>query len=239
MNKTDSFLFSFTLIFLFQVSQNDEISSDEKLGFIMFECGLEGITLKVVKKSHFEHVEGNSGNTFIDSTKSHNTTDSSGTKSNNATPKLSESKLQLKQDANNTPKLNEKDRKTVQEDVKLDDMTIKETVVSSKDNGNVSSCIMEFKMVWFNFAAPPRAPITRKIDYTRLDWNLLSTASPAINAWMNPSNRLAIRVVHMVRTMYRRSTATVACLMADAMEGQRITLTKVNVTRKFDLSINL
>ncbi|ERL94572.1 hypothetical protein D910_11849 [Dendroctonus ponderosae] len=55
-----------------------------------------------------------------------------------------------------------------------------------------------------------------------LDWNLLSTASPAINAWMNPSNRLAIRVVHMVRTMYRRSTATVACLMAEAMEGQHI-----------------
>lgn len=64
-----------------------------------------------------------------------------------------------------------------------------------------------------------------------LDWNLLSTASPAINAWMNPSNRLAIRVVHMVRTMYRRSTATVACLMAEAMEGQHIhTLPKVGVS---------
>lgn len=60
-----------------------------------------------------------------------------------------------------------------------------------------------------------------------MDWNLLSTASPAINAWMNPSNRLAIRVVHMVRTMYKRSTATIACLMAEALEGQRITLTKV------------
>lgn len=55
----------------------------------------------------------------------------------------------------------------------------------------------------------------------------MSTASPAINAWMNPSNRLAIRIVHMVRTMYRRSTATVACLMAEALEGQRITLPKV------------
>jgi hypothetical protein len=56
----------------------------------------------------------------------------------------------------------------------------------------------------------------------RLDWNLLSTASPAINAWMNPSNRFAIRVVHMVRSMYRRSTGIVACLMAEALDVQGI-----------------
>lgn len=78
------------------------------------------------------------------------------------------------------------------------------------------------KTVWFNFAAPPRAPITRKLDYTRLDWNLLSTASPAISAWMNPSNRFAIRLVHMFRSMYRRGTATVACLMAEALDVQAI-----------------
>ena len=30
---------------------------DEKLGFIMFECGLEGILLKVVKRSQFERGE--------------------------------------------------------------------------------------------------------------------------------------------------------------------------------------
>jgi len=30
---------------------------DEKLGFIMFECGLEGILLKVVKRSQFEKGE--------------------------------------------------------------------------------------------------------------------------------------------------------------------------------------
>lgn len=57
---------------------------------------------------------------------------------------------------------------------------------------------------------------------SRLDWNLLSTASPAINAWMNPSNRLAIRVVHMVRSMYRRSTAVVACLMTEALDMQGV-----------------
>ena len=37
---------------------------------------------------------------------------------------------------------------------------------------------------------------------------------------MNPSNKFAIRIVHMFRTMYRRSTAIVACLMAEALDVQ-------------------
>ncbi|CAH1991192.1 unnamed protein product [Acanthoscelides obtectus] len=197
-------------------SLENDFNSEDKLGFIMFECGLEGITLKVVKKSHFEHVEMDVTGSFNDSVRSHENLDSSDSKSNHTTPKLSENKQ-------DTPKTSDKEKKS--EEVKQEEPN-KDVALFNKDNGNVSSCIIELKVVWFNFAAPPRAPITRKIDYTRLDWNLLSTASPAINAWMNPSNRLAIRVVHMVRTMYRRATATVACLMADALEGQRITLTK-------------
>ncbi len=112
-------------------------------------------------------------------------------------------------------------------------------------DANASSCIIDVQQVWFNFAAPPRTPITRKIDYTRLvlktayvklillimesyfdifrlDWNLLSTASPAINAWMNPSNRFAIRIVHMLRCSYRRSTAVITCLMAEALDIQSL-----------------
>lgn len=84
--------------------------------------------------------------------------------------------------------------------------------------GSTSSCSLDLKVVWFNFAAPPRTPITRKIDYTRLDWNLLSTASPAINAWMNPCNRLGIRVVALYRAHARRVTATAASLMAGALD---------------------
>lgn len=41
------------------------------------------------------------------------------------------------------------------------------TVALSNNNGRASSCVIELKIVWFNFAAPPRAPITRKIDFTR------------------------------------------------------------------------
>lgn len=182
----------------------------------MFECGWEGVSIKIVKKSQFEHIECDKPHIEKESLIIETATQkSSEDNDNTATAETTE---------NVTPKITETKKEKTNKKRKED------KVAHAKDSGNVSSCVIELKVVWFNFAAPPRAPITRKIDYTRLDWNLLSTVSPAINAWMNPSNRLAIRVVHMVRTMYRRSTAIVACLMAEAMDIQGIhQLTKVSL----------
>lgn len=113
----------------------------------------------------------------------------------------------------------------------------KSAVAVSNNNGRASSCVIDLKTVWFNFAAPPSVPITRKIDYTRLDWNLLSTASPAITAWMNPSNRFAIKVVAMMKAFHLRRTAIAACLMADGLEVQGIQKhPKVNHTQTFILN---
>ncbi|KAK4878280.1 hypothetical protein RN001_010786 [Aquatica leii] len=175
------------------VHQPEEVSTEDKLGFIMFECGLERIALKIVKKSQFEQGAGE--------------------------PKVLLPDSEAVPESSHTPKNTQTQKGEGCEGSKEADCHQRAIV---KDSGNVSSCVIEFKVVWFNFAAPPRAPITRKIDYTRLDWNLLSTASPAINAWMNPSNRFAIRLVHMIRSMYRRSTAIVACLMAEALDVQGI-----------------
>lgn len=191
----------------------------------MFECGWEGVAIKIVKKSQFEHVECDKphiekDNLLIETQKPTEDTTTTATTTTAAEP-------QQQPKENSTPKIGEaeKNKNKKKSTTKVADGSVSH----AKDTGNVSSCVIELKVVWFNFAAPPRAPITRKIDYTRLDWNLLSTVSPAINAWMNPSNRLAIRVVHMVRTMYRRSTAIIACLMAEAMDIQGIhQLTKVH-----------
>ena len=54
---------------------------------------------------------------------------------------------------------------------------------------STASGSVELRTSWFNFAAPPKTPISRKIDFTRLDWNLLSTASPSIDAWLGPIDR--------------------------------------------------
>ncbi|XP_050452726.1 transmembrane protein KIAA1109 isoform X1 [Cataglyphis hispanica] len=181
---------------------------EDRLGFIMFECGLEGIKLKVVKRSQFEKNENGDNN-----------------KKNETEILCTDSiKSQEELDNNTAATITETETKpaSVSTSAQMNMSATCNSLTSKVANGNTVSCVIELKTVWFNFAAPPRTPITRKIDYTRLDWNLLSTASPAINAWMNPSNKFAIRIVHMFRTMYRRSTAIVACLMAEALDVQGI-----------------
>lgn len=143
-----------------------EFGNEDKLGFIMFEGGLEGVVLKVVKRSQFEQGGGGEPKALLppppppleggvgEPSKSRQDIPSAaipeGAKPN-STPKSQKSAENLipgKEPADeNQPKV--------------------AAATAAKDTGNISSCIIELKVVWFNFAAPPRAPITRKIDYTR------------------------------------------------------------------------
>ncbi|XP_065331514.1 bridge-like lipid transfer protein family member 1 isoform X1 [Cloeon dipterum] len=191
---------------------DDPLESDDKLGFIMFECGLEGVSLKIVKKSHFEKSE-NTG-----SEDKFPTSDPNYNESVKSKEEFDEKTQKTDDELKDADQRNSSQSKQGTPAEKMEERL----EVTNKDMSNTSSCVLELKTVWFNFAAPPRAPITRKIDYTRLDWNLLSTASPGIDAWMNPSNRFALRVVCMLRTMYRRSTGIVASLMAEALDIQSI-----------------
>lgn len=253
--------------------QVDKVNNGASLGYIMFECGLEGVSVKIVKRSHFEKSENNSANDSVTSGEVVGRSGSTfgkkgGLKLDPQTPNLSDrsqvvvtegkssSKMGIKLPI--TPKLST--TKNPMEMIKLKDNNAgggsKEEVIinietpkpstssapdateakssarngkigavvksTPDDNGKTSSGCIELKTVWFNFAAPPHVPITRKIDYSRLDWNLLSTASPAITAWMNPSNRFAIKLVAMLRAMHHRRTAVTACVMADALEVQGV-----------------
>ncbi|XP_011494762.1 PREDICTED: uncharacterized protein KIAA1109 [Ceratosolen solmsi marchali] len=187
---------------------------EDRLGFIMFECGLEGIKLKIVKRSQFEKGENdqNEKKTEMEASDKDNINKSQD-ELNNIAVSVTET---IEQESSQAPtNINSSSQQ-------VNSSAVSTTTAVKPLSGNTVSCVIELKTVWFNFAAPPRTPITRKIDYTRLDWNLLSTASPAINAWMNPSNRFAIQIVHMFRCMYRRSTAVVACLMAEALDMQAI-----------------
>ncbi|KAK9502019.1 hypothetical protein O3M35_012630 [Rhynocoris fuscipes] len=208
--------------------------SDEKLGFIMFECGLEGVSFKVVNRSKFdiEETDDGKGSVAQPGENETNYTDSVRSKDELESvivehPQQSASSA-VPDPSNMTPtsvKANSNPAQSTDNNSQQEchsEHTANNTLSLHGKDGNASSCVIDVKQVWFNFAAPPRIPITRKIDYTRLDWNLLSTASPAINAWMNPNNRFAIRVVHMLRCKYRRSTAVVTCLMAEALDVQSI-----------------
>lgn len=227
-------------------------NSSEKhfgVGYVMFECGLEGVSMKIVKRSHFEKSE-NSTNDNAAAADVLSTSVTRSLKENIPlhTPNLSDrsmiqpemkstSKIGLKLPV--TPKIstnkNAKEAIIINIDAPSTSQPVPPVITSTgdtksegapktrqDDNGKTSSAFIELRTMWFNFAAPPHVPITRKIDYSRLDWNLLSTASPAITAWMNPSNRLAIRLVAMLRATHHRRTALTASVMADALEVQGV-----------------
>lgn len=59
---------------------------------------------------------------------------------------------------------------------------------------------------------------------SRLDWNLLSTATPAINAWLSPFDRLMISIRTLVLTLTHRTSTVMACVMTDALEVPGIQL---------------
>lgn len=119
----------------------------------MFECGLEGITIKIVKKNQYEQqTDGGVRNENGIASSDRSCEDVGGKELPQQQPQQPQNQDQKPV----TPKMTER---TSKPEDKTED--------ASKDSENISSCVIELKVVWFNFAAPPRAPITRKIDYTR------------------------------------------------------------------------
>lgn len=241
---------------MFDCTKFPEESSDiNGLGFIMFECGLEGISIKIVKRSQFEKSD-NAEDTLKTVAEKVKVPDSTTHTAMNFVQLLNEAGSmkaaeaiattvrQIAMKKPTTPKPgSSKDKRLSEKDLekgkpekepqiledeitheppppKLNSTPINIPKEQTNDNGKVSSCVIDLKTTWFNFAAPPRAPITKKIDYSRLDWNLLSTAAPSITAWMNPANKLAIKTVSLIRMLYQRETAVLTSLMCEALEQQ-------------------
>lgn len=227
---------------MFECVRHPDSKDGNVLGFIMFECGLEGIKTKMIKKSQFEKSENNEKNIKLDNRVTTKNDAQTSDKNNLDDGKGND----VKSKKPSTPKA-PRDRQSKETDTKEKKFAFKTpdsmpspvqeegptpkpqstdgvstSAKHSDNNGRTSSCLIDFKTVWFNFAAPPSVPITRKIDYTRLDWNLLSTASPAITAWMNPSNRFAIKFVAMMKAFHLRRTAVAASIMAESLEMQGI-----------------
>ncbi|XP_023176913.2 transmembrane protein KIAA1109 homolog isoform X3 [Drosophila hydei] len=268
---------------LFECLKMPESTGIESIGYIMFECGLEGVGVKIVKRSHFEKSENSkeelaemtAGAEGVASTgggfnltelvggsgaeAATSSADASGATSKAEaawrlitkkppTPKTPKEKFPHALDSNIASEGGAEQTRKATPKQPADEDVEKGAAGNSQTSGTqkpgtaanaakdgydkalsnvkgtdkTSSCVIELKSVWFNFAAPPCVPITRKIDLTRLDWNLLSTASPAITAWMNPSNRLAMKIVSLMKVLHTRQTAVAACLMADAMENEKI-----------------
>lgn len=61
--------------------------------------------------------------------------------------------------------------------IEHDDNNVPES--TEKLRGDASSCVLQFKTVWFNFAAPPPSPQKRRLEYTRWVLFILCDISPS------------------------------------------------------------
>ena len=185
--------------------------AEDVAGFIMFECGLEDINLKAATRSGYHgSIPSDEDNlqqidkilqdikqrTQFEETASTSSKKRYSKVSSDSAGAAFSMKSETKSETSRNTCHSADDEASEQTSkrnshVSSDNVSgiVEEEVTKHSLEGNASSSVLEFKKVWFNFAAPPPSPKKKKLEFTRLDWNLLSTATPAINAWMNPSHR--------------------------------------------------
>lgn len=182
-------------------------------GFIMFEGGLENIDLKAVKKREMLDQSANTNQDKTKDTSANNTNVNANNESQ--AHHSSENGENGKEDFNNPTSAtatgasgseNKKERKSLKKE---------------RDKG-ASSFIGEIGVIWLNFAAPLKTPNTRKIDYTRLDWHLLSTATPSINAWLSVGDRFVVAMKKMNSLYEQRVSSMITYLMISGLEVEGI-----------------
>ncbi|XP_054723573.1 bridge-like lipid transfer protein family member 1, partial [Uloborus diversus] len=215
---------------LFMDSEWNQYLDEEKMGFIMFECGLEDIGLKFLKRWGYDSLKTNEFKKSLNLETGNNLPMSKTENGKN----MSKKSFILRDVTSSKHGFKSHNRKDASDAKASFPSCVSECgSCSSTDKskshaelqnlkGDAASFIIELKTVWFNFAAPPRTPNTRKIDFTRLDWHLLSTATPSINAWLKPSDRLMVSIRKMAKESRHRLAAAMACLMAEALEVQSI-----------------
>lgn len=198
------------------------LSDEEKFGSVMFECGLQGLNLRAVKRvsnPNYNAAEKNqdklgSVTTTIDLDTGPSQADASADAGEASTlvagsvpSQSSHASFKKESDTADLPQFQPPQNSS--------------SSIRPLDK-DLSSCSLQIQAVWLSFAAPPRSPAAKKTDMALLDRNLLSTASPAINAWMNSGDRLTVTVIQLIRVAETRSLSVLAGLMAEALDVQHV-----------------
>lgn len=149
---------------------------EEKMGFIMFECGLEDIAVKFVKRCGYDTPKCIEAEKEIVPEVEDKSTHIPANDYNVLKRKISKSLDQPSPSKQSHSSFN--CDQPWDTPVSFPSGVFERGSYTSIDKpkpdpdqrhlkGDASSFIIELKTVWFNFAAPPRTPNTRKIDFTR------------------------------------------------------------------------
>ena len=195
---------------------------DDELGFIMFESGIENVNIKVIKKSLTEAHEDDDG--LSDTPPRPGATRPDGTRTSGTgihvqRPDLTKTHAQSFDVPIHDGSRPEGLRSDGQKQGSVGGFRRESVDVKECKNENQSSFVTDIESIWFNFAAPPKTNSnTRKIDFTRLDWHLLSTAAPSITAWLSVSDRFLLSLKLAKRLSQQRIDGLLVSLMTAGLE---------------------
>ncbi|CAJ1073981.1 transmembrane protein KIAA1109 homolog isoform X10 [Xyrichtys novacula] len=197
-------------------------ASLEKWGWIMFECGIENLTVKGGRQSgailyNAFGVMGRSdtgGKTGM--SKSNGSTGSqtgSGYSTDVSDDNLPNDTISPTSDVNEHSDSDDQDEGVESDDLKKD-------LPLMPPPPDSSSMKLTIREIWFSFAAPTNVRSPSQAFSRQL--NLLSTATPAIGAWLVPIDQLksSLRKLDMEGTL--RVCAVMGCIMTEALEKKTI-----------------
>ncbi|XP_053559592.1 bridge-like lipid transfer protein family member 1 isoform X3 [Bombina bombina] len=194
----------------------------EKWGWIMFECGIENLTIKGGRQSGAILY-----NSFGIMDKS-NTTERSGLfKSNDSSDSPTGSGYSTDVSDDNIPcdgvspssdinghSISDEQDEGVESDDLRKDLPLMPPPPDS------SSMKLIIKEIWFSFAAPTNVRSPTAIYSKQL--NLLSTATPAVGAWLVPIDQLKSSLNKLETEGTLRICAVMGCIMTEALENKSL-----------------
>ncbi|KAM7167896.1 bridge-like lipid transfer protein family member 1 isoform 1-T3 [Macrochelys suwanniensis] len=193
--------------------------SQERWGWIMFECGIENLTIKggrqsgAVLYSTFG-VLGKSSATERGGLLASNNSSDSPTGSGYNTD-VSDDNLPCDRspssDINGNSVSDEQDEGVESDDLKKD-------LPLMPPPPDSCSMKLTIKEIWFSFAAPTNVRSPAHIFSRQL--NLLSTATPAVGAWLVPIDQLKSSLNRLETEGTLRICAVMGCIMTEALENK-------------------
>ncbi|XP_016400966.1 bridge-like lipid transfer protein family member 1 isoform X2 [Sinocyclocheilus rhinocerous] len=197
-------------------------ASPEKWGWIMFECGIENLTVKggrqsgAVLYSAFG-VMGGADSSVRDGVSKSNGSSGSQTGSGYSTD-VSDDNLPNDAQSPASEPNNNSDSDEQDEGVESDDL--KKDLPLLPPPPDSSSMKLTIKEIWFSFAAPTNIRSHAPAMSSQL--NLLSTATPAVGAWLVPIDELKSSLQKLDMEATLRVCAVMGCIMTEALEKKSI-----------------
>ncbi|XP_051784339.1 bridge-like lipid transfer protein family member 1 isoform X3 [Erpetoichthys calabaricus] len=194
----------------------------EKWGWIMFECGIENLTVKGGRQSGailysafgvMGKTDGTEKNGMLKSNGSSASHSGSGYSTDVSEDNLPQEGGSPSIDANGNSESEEQDEGVESDDLKKDLPLLPPPPDSS-------SMKLTMKEIWFSFAAPTNVRSPTQAFSRQL--NLLSTATTAIGAWLVPVDQLKSSLNKLDTEGTLRLCAVMGCIMTEALEKKSI-----------------